>query len=609
MSLAVKQRAKTLARLQDEKLDLLVIGGGITGAGVALQAAAAGLKTALVEMQDFAEGTSSRSTKLVHGGIRYLKTFDVGVVADTVQERAVVQAIAPHIPKPFPMMLPIYADANSTFDMFSVKIAMDIYDRLAGISADSQYANYTIDAKEVLKKQPGLRSENLLGAGVYLDYVNNDARLVIENVKEAAALGALVASRLKVEELLLNEDKQVCGAKVKDLLDQKEFNIQAKIVINTTGPWVGQFLAKNETKGPQIRPTKGVHLVIDEEKLKVPQPTYFDSGLGDGRMIFVVPREGKTYFGTTDTDYYGDYAQPKVTQEDVTYLLKALNHRYPTAKITQADIQASWVGLRPLLADNGSSDYNGGGANVGKVSDESFQALIQKAVAYEQKQAMRREVEQAISQLQTADAEKTLSPSQVSRGSALEVAKNGLVTLAGGKITDYRKMAAGALDLLRELFAQKFAIQVAEIDSKKIQVSGGHFDPTKVTETLAKYQQQAQALGIEAKEAFDLAQRYGSNTPKVLAYATKVKAAPGLTLADTLSLHYAVEEEATYTLVDFLLRRTNYLLFHSDQLLPKKEAFVNAMAELLEWTPTQLEQYRQQLDEQIAQTTLADLKV
>lgn len=149
-------------------------------------------------MQDFAEGTSSRSTKLVHGGIRYLKTFDVGVVSDTVKERAVVQGIAPHIPRPFPMLMPIYAEPQATFDLFSVKIAMNLYDQLAGVEA-TQYANYTINAKEVLQREPGLRADNLQGGGVYLDYVNNDARLVIENIKEAAELAppSPATSRLK----------------------------------------------------------------------------------------------------------------------------------------------------------------------------------------------------------------------------------------------------------------------------------------------------------------------------------------------------------------------------------------------------------------------------
>lgn len=168
MAFSNETRQKIVKDLKTKQLDVLIIGGGITGAGVAVQASASGMQTGLIEMQDFAEGTSSRSTKLVHGGIRYLKNFDVEVVSDTVTERAVVQGIAPHIPKPAPMLLPIYNEASSTFNMFSVKIAMDLYDQLANVTG-SKYANYTLTADEVLEREPYLKKEGLLGGGVYLD--------------------------------------------------------------------------------------------------------------------------------------------------------------------------------------------------------------------------------------------------------------------------------------------------------------------------------------------------------------------------------------------------------------------------------------------------------
>ena len=191
MTFSIETRRQSIDALKTQHLDVLIIGGGITGAGVALQASAAKMKTGLIEMQDFAEGTSSRSTKLVHGGIRYLKTFDVEVVADTVKERAVVQSIAPHIPKADPMLLPIYDEPNATFNLFSVKIAMDLYDQLADVTG-TKYANYLLTKDEVLAREPQLKSEGLQGGGVYLDYRNNDARLVIENIKQAVADGRML---------------------------------------------------------------------------------------------------------------------------------------------------------------------------------------------------------------------------------------------------------------------------------------------------------------------------------------------------------------------------------------------------------------------------------
>jgi len=440
-------------------------------------------------MQDFAEGTSSRSTKLVHGGIRYLKTFDVGVVADTVKERAVVQGIAPHIPKPDPMLLPIYNEGGATFDMFSVKVAMDLYDQLAAVT-DPNYTNYTLSRDEVLQREPQLDPTNLLGGGVYLDYRNNDARLVIENIKKAHENGGIVASHVKATGLLHDTDGRVIGITAQDKLTGTDFEIHARIVINTTGPWsdtVRQYDQDADFK-PQMRPTKGVHLVVDAAKLPVPQPTYFDSGDQDGRMIFVVPRENKTYFGTTDTDYHGDFAHPTVTQEDVDYLLSIINRRFPSVKLGINDIEASWAGLRPLIAANGSSDYNGG--NSGKISDKSFDDVIAVVDQFENQQASREEVENVLNDLESSLVEDHLSPSAVSRGSALTSSTDGLLTLAGGKLTDYRKMAAGAMALIRKRLADQFDEPFNAINSKNLPVSGGDIDPNNVAATITFYAKQ-----------------------------------------------------------------------------------------------------------------------
>lgn len=611
MGFSNETRQENIARLQDEELDLLVIGGGITGAGVAVQAAASGIKVGLIEMQDFAEGTSSRSTKLVHGGLRYLKTFDVEVVSDTVKERAVVQGIAPHIPRPFPMLLPVYDDPASTFNMFSLKVAMDLYDRLAGVNG-TKYANYTIDRAEVIQREPNINQEGLLGAGVYLDYVNNDSRLVIENLKEANTLGGIIASRVKAVSALYDTTGIIKGVKAKNELTGEKFDIRARLVINTTGPWVDRAFALDKSKSqvPKMRPTKGIHLVVDETRLSVPQPTYFDSGMGDGRMIFVVPREGKTYFGTTDTDYEGDYRHPKVEKKDVDYLLKALNKHFPKTRLSLRDIEASWAGLRPLIAGNSSSDYNGGGANAGKVSAESFAHLVKTVSEFNEDEATRADVEQAISQLRTARMETALTPSQVSRGSSLDVGENRLITLSGGKITDYRKMAAGAMKLIRRMLKDYFDVDSNEIDSKKLQVSGGHFDPTNVEDTIEFYKTITMEKGISEKRALDLANRFGSNTPRVIANISKIemKTNSTLDLAERLSLYYAVKEEMTLTPVDYLLRRTNHILFHADKVGKIKESVVGEMAEILGWSSEQTDKMRTQLDQVISETELNYLK-
>ncbi|MFS0984388.1 type 1 glycerol-3-phosphate oxidase [Enterococcus durans] len=598
-------RQENIEKMQQEELDLLIIGGGITGAGVAIQAAASGIKTGLIEMQDFAEGTSSRSTKLVHGGIRYLKTFDVEVVADTVGERAVVQSIAPHIPKPDPMLLPIYEDEGATtFNMFSVKVAMDLYDKLANVTG-TKYENYTLTPEEVLEREPFLKKEGLKGAGVYLDFRNNDSRLVIENIKKAAEDGAYLVSKMKAVGFLYDND-QIVGVKARDLLTDEVVEIKAKIVINTSGPWVDKIRNLNFKRAvsPKMRPTKGIHLVVDAKKLPVPQPTYFDTGKQDGRMVFAIPRENKTYFGTTDTDYQGDFTDPKVTQEDVDYLLEVVNHRYPEANITLQDVEASWAGLRPLLIGNSGSDYNGG--DNGSISDKSFGKVIDTVTEYKENKVTRVEVEDVLNHLENSRDEK--APSTVSRGSSLEREPDGLVTLSGGKITDYRKMAEGALKLIRQLLKDEYGVTAKEIDSKHYPVSGGDFDPTKLEETVEELTKIGVEAGLAEEDASYIADFYGTNAKKIYALAKDMTPYPGLSLAESARLRYGLEEEMVLAPGDYLIRRTNHLLFERDQLDAIKQPIIDAIATYFAWSPEEKKRQESRLEELIAESDLRDLK-
>lgn len=607
MSFSKATRKESIQVLKKEEMDLLIIGGGITGAGVAIQAAAAGMKTGLIEMQDFSEGTSSRSTKLVHGGIRYLKNFDVEVVADTVTERAIVQGIAPHIPKPDPMLLPIYNDEGpTTFSMFSVKVAMDIYDQLANVKG-TNFENYTLTPEEVLEREPFIKKEGLQGAGVYLDFRNNDARLVIENIKQAASDGGHMVSKMKAVGFLYEGDK-IIGVKARDLLTGETIEIHAKLVINTSGPWVDKVRNMNFTQPilPKMRPTKGVHLVVDAKKLPVPQPTYFDTAQNDGRMVFAIPRENKTYFGTTDTDYQGDYVDPKVTQEDVDYLLTVINHRYPEAKLTLQDIESSWAGLRPLLIGNAGSDYNGG--DNGNISTQSFQQAVDVVTDYKDGKATRDEVEDVLNNLESSRAEKRLAPSSVSRGSSLEQAPDGMITLSGGKITDYRKMAAGAIELIRKLLQEDYDLTFKEVDSKTYAVSGGDFDPTKVAEMVVEQAKIGVAAGLSEEEAAYIADFYGTNASKIFQLAKEMDAYPGMSLAESARLRYGMEEEMVLTPVDYLLRRTNHLLFERETVDALRQPVLDAMAAYFEWEEAEKAEVAAQLAATIDESDLTQLK-
>lgn len=595
MSLSYTNRQEILSHLKNNEFDILIIGGGITGAGLALQSAASGLETGLIEMQDFSEGTSSRSTKLVHGGIRYLKQFDVEVVNDTVGERAVVQQIAPHIPKPDPMLIPLYDEEGSTFDPFKLKVAMNLYDSLAGID-NTTLANYSLSKEETLKRVPGLMSEGLLGGGNYLDFNNSDVRLVIENIKKAHEDGGTMASRVKAVDYLYNEEGNICGVRAEDVLTGEQFDIAAKVVVNASGPWsdkVRNLGHEEEESFYQMRPTKGVHLVVDKERLTVPQPIYFDTGLGDGRMVFVIPREDKTYFGTTDTDYTGDYTTPKITQEDVDYLLDVVNRRFPDAHITLDDVESSWAGLRPLISGNAGSDYNGG--DSGKISDESFDNLVETVKQFINQDSSRDEVEEAVRSVEGQTSER--DPSAVSRGSKLDVGENGLVTIAGGKITDYRKMAESTLEKTIEILERDYDKFFHKINSKTYPVSGGQLDPENVDREIERLIQRGIEKGLSPEDAAYLSNLYGSNAPQVFSLIDEVEPVEGLETKYLLSLHYALRNEMVISPVDFLVRRTNLMLFMRDKVDEVKEPLFAVMKEALGWSNEQEQAYRDELQE------------
>lgn len=404
------------------------------------------------------------------------------------------------------------------------------------------------------------------------------------------------------------EEGKIIGVKARDLLTGQTFEVHAKVVINTSGPWVDKIRNLNYTRAviPHMRPTKGVHLVVDAKKLPVPQPTYFDTQKHDGRMVFAIPRENKTYFGTTDTDYQGDFSDPKVTQDEVDYLLDVINKRYPDANITIDDIESSWAGLRPLLLGNSGSDYNGG--DNGSLSDTSFDKVLNIISAYKQDQASRGDVEDVLNHLENSRGEKELSPSQISRGSALERESDNLVTLAGGKITDYRKMAEGALELIKNILADEFNQTYNAINSKEYAVSGGEFDPAKVSETVEINAAIGVAAGLSEEEAYYIADFYGMNALTIFDMAKEMTAYEKLTLAESAMLRYAMQAEMTLTPSDYLMRRTNHILFQRDRLDAIKHPVVDAMADYYNWSQDEKAEQLVELNQVINASDLKDLK-
>ncbi|EHT8059695.1 glycerol-3-phosphate dehydrogenase/oxidase [Staphylococcus pseudintermedius] len=543
MRLSTLKRDTVKKRMQNEAYDLIVVGGGITGAGIALDATARGMKVALVEMQDFAQGTSSRSTKLVHGGLRYLKQLQVGVVAETGKERAIVYENGPHVTTPEWMLLPMHK--GGTFGKFSTSIGLAMYDRLAGVKKSER--KKMLSKKETSAKEPLVKQDGLKGGGYYVEYRTDDARLTIEVMKKAAEQGADIMNYTKVTDFLYDNKEKVNGVAVVDRLGNETFEIKGKKVVNATGPWVDEVRSADYSKNnKQLRLTKGVHVVIDQSKFPLRQAVYFDTEK-DGRMIFAIPREGKAYVGTTDTFYNNDKSKPLVNQEDRDYLVDAINYMFPTVHITDADIESTWAGVRPLIFEEGKD------------------------------------------------------PSEISRKDEIWEGKSGLLTIAGGKLTGYRHMALEIVDLVEKRLKQEYKLKFKEVDTKHIPISGGDVGGSANFEQFIEDKvAAAKAMNLDTDLARRLATKYGSNVDDLFAIAQAAQHQnTGLPLELYVELVYGVQNELVVKPTDFLVRRIGALYFDIDTVLRHKDTVVDVLADLLGYDANVKAVYKQELEEAI----------
>ncbi|KOY14500.1 glycerol-3-phosphate dehydrogenase/oxidase [Paenibacillus xylanivorans] len=540
-SFSAEKRTEYLDRMANAHFDILIIGGGITGAGIALDAASRGLKTALVEMQDFAAGTSSRSTKLVHGGLRYLKQFEVKMVAEVGRERAVVYENGPHVTTPEPMLLPIYT--AGTFGRFSTSIGLMVYDRLAGVKRSER--RQMLNAGAVSDSEPLLRKEGLLGGGRYVEYRTDDARLTIEVMKEAVRRGAQATNYVKAA-AFLKENGVIAGIQAVDQISGQSYDLRATKVINASGPWVDELRKIDGSRqGKTLQMTKGIHLVFDGTRFPLRQAVYFDTP--DGRMVFAVPRDGKTYVGTTDTVFEDDPAHPLISQADRDYVIDAVNGMFPDVRIRAEDVESGWAGVRPLIHEEGKG------------------------------------------------------PSEISRKDEVWVAPSGLITIAGGKLTGYRKMAEMVVDLAARQLEQETGRSVEPCITKEMPISGGHVGGSTGFGTYAERKiKDGVSLGLDRSAAERLARRYGSNVDALYERMPDPRAKAelhGLPQELLLMLSYAIDEEMAVTPADFFVRRTGDLFFRIDEVRQYKAAVIQYMAERMDWPEEQATWFTQELDQ------------
>lgn len=324
--------------LASKPLDVLVVGGGIVGAGVARDAALRGLRTALVEQSDFAAGTSSRSSRLLHGGIRYLAQGRVGLVLEASREKRVIGRIAPHLAQPLAFIFP--ARKGSSWVRWQLAIGVKLYDALCSMRNFGRSTVY--GKKKTIELLPGISAENLSGAVRYFDALTNDARLVIDTLRSAANHGATVLNYVRLVDADRRADLWQCS--LEDVEAGTKVEVQTRVVVNATGPWSDKLPHSNTS----LRLTKGVHLVIDRDRLPVPDAVVMAEG---DRILFAIPWGERVILGTTDTDYDGPLSEPDCKNDDIKYVLDVTNSTFPSAKLAQADLVSAWSGLRPLVAD------------------------------------------------------------------------------------------------------------------------------------------------------------------------------------------------------------------------------------------------------------------
>jgi glycerol-3-phosphate dehydrogenase len=497
----VIDRTSALETIAGEEFDVVVVGGGVTGAGVALDAAARGFTVALVEREDYAAGTSSRSSKLVHGGLRYLRQFELGLVREALLERALMVKLAPHLVRPLPLVVAAF-DGKRPDRLIGV--GLNMYDVMAwhrgrrskGEDEWSPERHRTIGGDEVSELLPALASRRPSGGYLFYDCQTDDARLVLTILGEAERYGAVCANRAEARTVLRRSGRAV-GVRVVDVESGGEFDVRARHVVNATGVWADRLPAdelRDLPGAPRIRPSRGTHVLVARERLPVVAGAIVPAG--DGRSIFVLPWLGRTLIGTTDRDYTGALDHVPPADEDIAYLLDAVNAFFGS-DLSPDDLVGAFAGVRPLVGGDDRSSVD------------------------------------------------------ISRRAELFESPSGVVTITGGKLTTWRRMAAAVVDRLVEREGRRAPCRTDEIPL------GMPIDPRLLPDV----------EGVSGESKSHLAARYGHAAREVLALAASDRelAAPIVAGAPDLlaEVAWAARREQARSLADVFLRRTRLGLTHA----------------------------------------------
>jgi glycerol-3-phosphate dehydrogenase len=506
-----------------------VIGGGITGAGVARDAAMRGLRVVLVDQSDLGSGTSSRSSRLVHGGLRYLETGDLRLVLEANRERRILLRIAPHLVWPLPFVFPLHRGDRLSY--WRLAAGMLLYDLLA--SFRNVRMHRMLGKRAVLEAEPMLRERGLRGGARFYDAQCDDVRLVLATARSAIGHGALVANYMAVRTLERTAGR-VVGAQLEDRLTGGRATVRASVVVNAAGPWADRVRTMEDAGAtPLLRPTKGIHIVVDRSRLDHRDGIIFLSPI-DGRVLFILPWRDLSYIGTTDTDTTDSPDALTITPEEMVYLLRSANARFPSARLGLEDVRGAWAGLRPLLAANPATPESG---------RTREHAIVQGA--------------------------------------------GGMITVVGGKLTTYRSMAKEVVDrAVRELRFREDRPRASDAGTDEEALPGGE------TDDFTEFRARGLELGVVPESVEHLIRQYGTEAAGIY----NLGAADRRLLRRLLPPHPAIEAEVLHavrrelaqSVEDVLVRRIHLYYEHAERGIPAATLVAELMGTERGWDPARV---------------------
>ena len=519
-------RRQQVASLAQDDFDLLVVGGGITGCGIARDAALRGLRVALVEKDDFASGTSSRSSRLVHGGLRYLEHGHLHLVFEASGERRRLLRLAPHLVRPLEFLWPVYAGAR--VPQWKLNAGLTLYDALALFRNVGTHRRLSM--RQIAAREPDLRREGLVRGARYFDAATDDARLTLANAIGAREAGAVVVNHARVMELLTSGAGAERGARIHDLLSDIPIEVRAKVVVNATGPWSNelQALGDSTTNRTKVRGSKGVHIALAQERIGNHGALTLLSP-NDGRVMFILPSGRLTIVGTTDTFTDAHPDEVRASEREVSYLLDAANAFFPAARLVREDVISAWAGIRPLIA-SGAENAN---------------------------------------------------PTNASREHAISDGANGVVSITGGKLTTYRVMAAEVVDVVAERLGQRRTRQA----TREAPLPGG--DLAFIDQAIAAAERTTADSELANHLVHAYGSRWSIVADEIATGAGGERLA-GLpyTIGE---MRYCVRHEMAYTVADLLLRRTHLAFETRDHGSNSAERVARGVADLLGWNEENIE--------------------